>query len=90
MGTFQRLGSGALEEGPGLGVDGRAEEVVGRGVADVETDGRVKRGEIDEVRGKEVAGFARRLGLGGLGSELGKRPDGLNSKYPDLGAGKGG
>src|SRR5437879_3007166 len=34
--TQQRFGGGALEKGAGLGIDGRSEKIVRRGVADVE------------------------------------------------------
>ena len=59
----ERLGRRALEEGAGLGVDGAAREVVGRGVAYVEPDGRVEFDDLDEVGRAEPALLLRRLVL---------------------------
>ena len=49
VGAEQGFGGGTLEEGSGLRVDGRAEEVVGGGVANVELQVGVDAGEFDEI-----------------------------------------
>src|SRR5690606_5751308 len=56
----QRLGSRLLEERPRLPVEGEAQEVVRRRVADVEAERRVQRGEVDELGLAERAGLGRR------------------------------
>ena len=62
MRAQQGFGGGALHEGARLRVDGRAEKIVGGGVANVELDGGVELGEFDEIGLAKVAGFDRRLG----------------------------
>ena len=71
MGLRQGLRRRALQEGAGGGVERRAEEVVRRGVADVELDGGVEGRQVDEVGLAELARLGGRAGGQGLGAELG-------------------
>ena len=66
----ESFGGGALHEGARFGIDGRAEEIVGSGVANVELDGGIELGEFDEIGFAKVAGFDGRLGGESFGSEL--------------------
>jgi len=54
MGLRQGFRRRSLQEGAGGGVERRADEVVRRGVADVELDGGVEGRQVDEV-GREAA-----------------------------------
>ena len=72
----ESFGGGTLHKGAGLGVDGRAEEVVGRGVANVEMEGRIERGEFDEVRLAEWTGFGGRMRGEGGGADFADGPGG--------------
>ena len=56
----QRERGGALQERVGRRVEDAAQEVVGRGVADVEMDARVERCGLDEVWHEEGAALGRR------------------------------
>jgi hypothetical protein len=56
----ERLGGGPLEKSARLGIEGAAEFVVLRRVADVEQDRGVERHELDEIRRAEGAVFLRR------------------------------
>jgi hypothetical protein len=60
--AHQGFGRGTLKEGAGLGVDRRAQEVVFGGVANIEVNVRIERGELDEVRRAKFAVLARRRG----------------------------
>ena len=53
----QRLGSWALQKGPGLGVNRCSEKIVRRSIANVEMDGGGKRSEFDKIRGAKTAFF---------------------------------
>jgi hypothetical protein len=59
--TNDRLGGGPLQIRRGASVDRRAEEVVGRRVADVELDGWIQFRELDQVDAAKLTGFDGRL-----------------------------
>ena len=65
----QGLGHGALEEGPGLAVDRRVQEVVRGGVADVQLDRGVEGGDIHQVRRQAAGGHGRGHGLPRFGDQ---------------------
>src|ERR1043166_461838 len=55
----ERLGRGTLQKGSCLGVNGRAEKIVFRGVANVQMNGSVQRGELHKVGRAKFSGFVR-------------------------------
>src|SRR5207245_5889026 len=57
----QRLGSRALQERPCFRVNRSAQEIVARGIADVEFNRGIKRGEFNQIRLAKVAIFCRRI-----------------------------
>ena len=70
VGAGYGFGCGTLEKGSCLRIDGRPEEVVGRGVADVELEDGIEFDELDEIGGAEVPSLVRWLGLEGGLAEL--------------------
>src|SRR3954468_15608882 len=60
MGAHQRIGGRPLHEGAGFVVDLGAEEIVRRGVADLELDRWVELYQLDEVGVLEIACFGWR------------------------------
>src|SRR5437868_15526766 len=76
MSAQESLGGGTLEKGPGRGVQRRAEEIIGGGVADIELDGGVKLRQVDQIGLEEERAFLLgRDGLLGQGTQSG---DGLD------------
>ena len=69
MSTNHGLRGGALQKGARLVVEARAEEVVRRGVADVEPDARLEAHQLDEVVRRERTGLRRRCRRQRLGAE---------------------
>ncbi len=59
-GAKERFGGGALQECASLGVDRRAEEIVGGGVTNVEVDCGIERCKLDEIILPERSFFYRR------------------------------
>ena len=57
----QRFRRGPLQKGSRLRVNRSAQKIVGRRIADVELDRRIKRGEFHEVRLEKIAGFRGRM-----------------------------
>lgn len=78
VGAEGGFGGGALEEGAGLGIDGGGEEIVGGGVFDIEAEGAIEGGEVDEIGVTEVARFGGRGGLQSLDAELRDGTEGLD------------
>jgi hypothetical protein len=65
--ALEGFGGRLLQERAGLSVDGPPDEVVRRGVTDVELEPLVEFDEFDEFRPAECAGLGgRRVGLGRL------------------------
>src|SRR6266404_2866025 len=54
------IGSGTLQKGAGLRIDGSAEKVVGGGVANIQVNGRIAKGQFDQFRFSKRASFLRR------------------------------
>jgi len=61
MRPHQGFGSGPLHERPGLLVHRAAQEIIGRGIADIEFDGWIKACELHQIRNSEVPVFFGRL-----------------------------
>src|SRR5262249_53704630 len=80
VGTYQCLGSWLLKEGSGRHIDRRPEKVVGRGVADVELDARVKGGQLNQFGGVQLSAGRGRLGCQGRAAQLLNRPLRTNLK----------
>src|SRR5579871_478548 len=70
MSAKESLGGGTLHEGARLGIDWRAEEIVGGGVANVQLDGGIELGEFDEIGLEKVGSLSRRLRGEGFGAKL--------------------
>ena len=68
--VHEGFGCGTLEEGAGLRVDGRAEEIVGGGVANVEMNVGAQGCELDEVGLAELAVLVRRRSRQGFVAKL--------------------
>ena len=86
----ERFGGGALHKGAGLCVDGRAEEVVGRGIANVEMKSRIENDEFDEVGLAEWTGFGGRMRGEGRGADFADGPGGSDVvEVRGIGAGIG-
>ena len=58
--TQKRLRGRPLKKCPRLRIDGRAQKVVRRGVANVEMNGRIERRQLSKVRLAKIAGLLRR------------------------------
>ena len=58
MGAQQRFRRGALHKCARLRIDRSAQEIVGRGVANIELDRGIERREIDQIRLAKIAGFS--------------------------------
>src|SRR5689334_21431960 len=67
----ESFGGRTLKKGTGLRIDGNAEEVVGCGIANVEVNGGIERGEFDQVRVAEGSFFRGRGGGEGFAAEVG-------------------
>lgn len=78
VGAEGGFGGGALEEGAGLGIDGGGKEVVGGRVLDIEADGGLEGGEVDEIGGAKVTRFGGRGGLESVDAEFGDGTEGLD------------
>jgi hypothetical protein len=80
MRPHQRLGSRSLQKRARLRVNGLAQEVVIRCVADVETDRRVECDELDEVALPLVTSRRRRCRCKGFLPQFGNRPQRLDAE----------
>src|SRR5262245_21510081 len=65
------LGGRTLKKRPRLRVHRRADEVVRRGIANIELDGGIERRELHQIRRAMRSRFNRRLGRQCLGAKLG-------------------
>src|SRR5216684_3114881 len=80
MGAPQGLRSRPFEERTRLGIEWTTHEIVCCGIADVELDGGVARGQLDKVGLAEVACFMRRRGGHGFAPQLAHGFERLNVK----------
>src|SRR5262249_37732739 len=76
--AHQRFRSRLLHEGLGRSVERRAAKIVRSGVTNVELQGGVQRGQIDQVRLAELAWLMRRSGGKRFFTQPFELPNGLN------------
>src|ERR1035437_10130995 len=81
MNPHHRLGCRPLHESPGLLVHRAAQEIIGRGIADIELDSWIQGCEFHQVWRSKVSVFSGRLQRKGDLAQLIYRLQRLDAKY---------